>query len=232
MKNWLEIVVGVYLLGMILYGHYRGFIRMAVSMVALIATFAIVRIAMPYVNEAAIERTPLYEWIKGGIEHALIPEEYSSEAADEQAMIEGLGLPKEIQELLIENNRPDVYQALGVQVFTEYLGNYLAGLLVNTVGFVLLFVLVYIAVRLIMRWLDIMARLPIISGVNKLTGALLGGAEGLFFLWLLSLLVTAFSQSPWGAMIIAQIESSRWLTFLYHYNFVSKVVLGIIRGVL
>ena len=47
MKNWLEIVVGVYLLGMILYGHYRGFIRMAVSMVALIATFAIVRIAMP-----------------------------------------------------------------------------------------------------------------------------------------------------------------------------------------
>ena len=147
-------------------------------------------------------------------------------------MIECLGLPKEIQELLIENNRPDVYQALGVQVFTEYLGNYLAGLLVNTVGFVLLFVLVYIAVRLIMRWLDIMARLPIISGVNKLTGALLGGAEGLFFLWLLSLLVTAFSQSPWGAMIIAQIESSRWLTFLYHYNFVSKVVLGIIRGML
>ena len=61
MKNWLEIVVGVYLLGMILYGHYRGFIRMAVSMVALIATFAIVRIAMPYVNEAARERTPLYE---------------------------------------------------------------------------------------------------------------------------------------------------------------------------
>ena len=47
MKNWFEIIIGIYLLGMILYGHYRGAIRMAVSMVAFIATFLIVHIAMP-----------------------------------------------------------------------------------------------------------------------------------------------------------------------------------------
>ena len=37
MDNWLEIVVGIYLLGMILYGHYKGFLRLAVSMAALVS---------------------------------------------------------------------------------------------------------------------------------------------------------------------------------------------------
>lgn len=232
MKNWLEITVGLYLLGMILYGHYRGLIRMAVSMVALIATFAIVRMAMPYINGVIKNQTPVYEWIKDGIEHALIPEENPIKAADEQELIESLCLPKEIQALLIENNKPDMYKLLGVEAFAEYVANYLAGLIINAAGFVLMFALVYIVVHLIMRWMDIMAKLPILSGVNKLAGAVLGGIEGLFFLWLLSLLVTAFSRSSWGTAVLAQVESSKWLMFLYHYNPISKIVLGIVRGVL
>ena len=78
---------------------------------------------------------------------------------------------------------------------------------------------------------DLIAKLPVISGVNRMAGALLGGAEGLFFLYLALLLVTAFSSKPWAAGIIAQIESSKWLPYLYHYNLVSKIVLGLIRGI-
>ena len=29
--RWLEVAVAAYLIGMMLYGHYRGFIRIAVS---------------------------------------------------------------------------------------------------------------------------------------------------------------------------------------------------------
>ena len=64
MKNWFEIIVGIYLLGMVLYGHYRGAIRMAVSMVALIATFLIVRAIMPSVAVFVKNETPVYEWIR------------------------------------------------------------------------------------------------------------------------------------------------------------------------
>ena len=32
--NWLEIAAAVYLLGMVLYGHHKGFIRLAVSAAA------------------------------------------------------------------------------------------------------------------------------------------------------------------------------------------------------
>ena len=50
MENWLSIAAGVYLLSMVLYGHYRGFIRLAVSMVALVAALAIVHVSMPKVK--------------------------------------------------------------------------------------------------------------------------------------------------------------------------------------
>ena len=46
MDNWLEITIGVFLLGMVLYGHWKGLIRLALSMLALIVTLVIVRFAM------------------------------------------------------------------------------------------------------------------------------------------------------------------------------------------
>ena len=95
-----------------------------------------------------------------------------------------------------------------------------------------MFILIYIAAQLLIRWLDVVARLPVLSGVNKMAGALLGGIQGLFFLYLALLLVTAFSTKPWAQAVVAQIESSVWLSFLYHYNLVSKLVLGLVKGIL
>lgn len=34
-SRWLEVAVAVYLIGMMLYGHYRGFIKIAVSAMSL-----------------------------------------------------------------------------------------------------------------------------------------------------------------------------------------------------
>ena len=54
-QYWLTIVVAVYLVGMVLYGHYRGFIRQAVSVVALVASIVIVNLASPYVKTFLLE---------------------------------------------------------------------------------------------------------------------------------------------------------------------------------
>ncbi len=232
MKNWLEITVGLYLLGMILYGHYRGVIRMAVSMVALIAAFLIARMAMPSLAGFVKDETPVYGWIQERLENSLIPEIEGHEFSDESSLLENLNLPKEIRDMLTENSSHDLYETLGINVFAEYISSYIAGLIINAVGFVLLFCLVYVAVQIIMRWLDLMAKLPIVSGVNKIAGALLGGIQGLLFIWLLLLLVTAFSRSGWANAILVQVESSKWLSFLYHFNFLSKLVLGFVKGIL
>ena len=43
-ENWLFVVVAVYLVSMVLYGHYRGFVRLAVSAVSLVLSLGVVHL--------------------------------------------------------------------------------------------------------------------------------------------------------------------------------------------
>ena len=66
--RWLEVLVAVYLIGMILYGHYRGFIRLAVSLLSLVIALTAVSAAMPYVTDWLKNDTSFYESVKAGAE--------------------------------------------------------------------------------------------------------------------------------------------------------------------
>lgn len=235
MNNWVEIVVAVYLLGMILYGHYKGFIRLAVSMAALIVTLIIVHVAMPKVTVFIKENTPVYSWIvehtKNTMESAIGIEDDIQMPAKQRQAIENLPLPQDVKEMLLENNNSQMYEILGVNAFIEYIGNYLANMILNWGGYVIMFFAVYIFLRIVMKWLDIMAKLPVLSGMNQIAGAILGGVQGLFFLWLMSLLLTACTSASWATAILRQVEASAWLSFLYDYNLLSKLALGILKGI-
>ena len=50
-EHWLSIAAGVFLVGTMLYGHYRGLLRQCVSLGALILTIITVKIATPYVAD-------------------------------------------------------------------------------------------------------------------------------------------------------------------------------------
>lgn len=239
MENWLSVVAGIYLLGMVLYGHRRGFIRLVVSMLAVVLSLTIVRVSLPAVTGFLKENTSLQQTISENMKKSVGLEQEENSAGEtsgvpsvQRTIIENLELPQNIKTSLIENNNSEMYQMLGVQAFTDYIGSYLADVILNSVGFVLLFAAVYLAARLIMRWLDIIARLPILSGINKLAGALLGGMEGLVFLWLACLVITAFSGTGWGLTLIQQIEGSKWLSFLYSHNFLNLMVLGVLQGLM
>lgn len=238
MENWLSVIVGIYLLLMILYGHYKGFIRLAVSMFALIISLTAVRVAMPAVSGMIREKTALSDvisentkkWI--GIETTnQPPEDGGGLPATQRLMIEQSDLPQTIKDILIENNNSEVYEMLGVDAFADYIGRYLAEIILNSVVFLALFLIFYVVIRLVVSWLDIIAKLPVLSGINKLAGALLGLAQGLVFLWIGCFAITALSGTQWGNIIIKQIEASKWLSYLYNHNFLNIIVLTIFKRI-
>ncbi|MFT4107972.1 MAG: CvpA family protein [Lacrimispora sp.] len=236
MENWLSIAAGVYLLGMILYGHRRGFIRLAISMVAVILSLTIARVSLPVVTGFLKENTALQHTISESIKKSIhldeeeVPADEALETPSAQRLlIEGLELPKNMKEALIENNNSEMYQALGVNAFTDYIGGYLADVILSSLGSVILFSLVYMVIKLLIGWLDIISKLPILSGINQIAGALLGGLEGLVFLWLACLVITAFPSTGWGLALLNQIEASKWLSFLYDHNLLNLMVLGLLQ---
>lgn len=234
MGSWLSIAAGVFLAVMVLYGHYKGFIKLAVSAAALVITLFIVQAAMPQVTSILKSNTGIYNFFEDGMRKAMGIEEMvnTEEPSEQREYIEGLSLPQQLKEALLENNNNEAYRVLGVETFTNYIASYLANSVINILGFLILFAIVFAVLHIITAWLDLVARLPIISGINKIAGALLGAAEGLFLLWLLCLLVMVFSGTQMGMYLVAQIESSTWLSYLYSHNLLSDIMLLAVKNIL
>lgn len=238
--RWLEIVVAVYLIGMILYGHYRGFIKLSVSALALVITLVSVHFAMPYVTDWLKNSTPVYEKMKQGIMQSSGLDDMFAEfggetgpaKTEERMIIEGLELPEQLKQLLIENNNNEVYEMMGVELFGDYVGGYLADTFIKIIAFILLFVIVFILLHVAVIWLDLIAKLPILSGMNQIAGAVLGGVEALIFLWIGCLVFTALASTGPGASVMKQIYASPWLSWLYNHNMLTYFVIGLVRGVL
>lgn len=234
MENWLVIAVAVYLIGMVLYGHYKGFIKLAVSAVALVITFAAIHVAMPQVTNFLKNNTKIYSTFEESIKDAmkLNMEDNVTDPSGQRTIIEGLELPKQLKEALLENNNNEVYSVLGVDTFTQYIASYLANSIINIIGFLILFVVVFAALNIITVWLDLVARLPILSGINKIAGGILGGIEGLIFLWVICLFITAFSGTAGGKTLIHQIESNMFLSYIYDHNLLSSFVMTVVKTLL
>ena len=188
-------------------------------------------------HDAESDRKPqaraLAHGLKGeeGVKNTLIPEDVQMSAQQRQ-IIEEMRLPDTLKDLLIENNNSRIYEALGVTRFQEYIGSYIANTILNVVAYVMMLIVVYLLIKVLVSWLDIVTRLPILSGMNKIAGAILGGVQGLLFFWIAALLLTAFATTAWGSFLLMQIETSTWLSVLYHINPISRIALGILHGIL
>lgn len=230
-SHWLETAVAVYLIGMVLYGHYRGFIRLAVSLVSLAAALLVVWAVMPYATDWIKNNTGLYESMKAGIEQTAgftQLEGEPDEPSDEGLAIEGLELPEQIKRLLSENKTTEDYGSLGAEALQDYVGSYLADIMLRILVFVVLFLAIFILLRVLVFWLDLIAKLPILSGLNQIAGAVLGGVEGLVFVWIGCMILTLASGTGLGGQIMSQVDISPWLSWLYENNLLSYLVLGLL----
>ena len=139
-------------------------------------------------------------------------------------------MPQFIKDMLIENNNSEFYNILGVEQFAEYITACLADMAIHVVCSVLIFILSYVLIRFLIYWLDLIARLPIICGLNQLAGAFLGLAQGLLILWIAGIVLKFFEAAPIGLILEQQIRASSWLSFLYQYNPLDFLFSGFIRG--
>lgn len=121
MEHWLSLGTGAFLLAMILYGHYRGFIRLAVSLAVLILSVVVVRTAMPMVNNYLKNNTEIYQSVGNGLLKLTGGTVWSEGDADDsngnrdisgpaqqRKIIEQLKLPDQMKKALLENNNSEI----------------------------------------------------------------------------------------------------------------------------
>lgn len=141
----------------------------------------------------------------------------------QQYAIDEADLPSVFKKLLETNNNDAIYEELGVKTFAEYVGSFLAKLIVNIIAFVCSFLIITIVLRAIVFALNIVADLPVLGLVNHLVGGVIGLCIALIVVWVLFVIVTLLYTTAIGKDIYQTIQAEPILRLIYDYNPIMKL---------
>ena len=226
--NWLFWVVAALIAFHVIDGLHRGFIKKSVSAVSLVVTLVLVTYLTPQITTFIQDYTSLHESLQEKCSEVFLDGEYNPEVKNDQIMmIENMDLPENMKEMLLENNNNEAYDLLKVTGFHDYVGAYLANIIINTLAYFLTFVIIWTVLRAILLALDVVAKLPLLHGINQLAGGVLGLVVGVVLVWIAFLLVTILCNGDIGREFFRLISENPFLLFLYSQNVILKIVLGL-----
>lgn len=231
--TWLGIATAALFLLACAAGFHHGFVKEIVSTFFVILTIVIVWAVNPHVNHFLRENTPVYEMILDSCREAVGKQTGNAVGLgqEEQAeVLDKLELPAILKNGILENNTAEVYKYLSVDTYVDYVADYLAVIAVNGLSFLVSFLLVTVFVRVAVYVLNILTMLPVVHGVNKLAGAMVGGVKFIIFVWVAMLLITVLCNTELGRKGMELIEGDFVLSFLYEHNIFMKVFMSIFYG--
>lgn len=112
----------------------------------------------------------------------------------------------------------EIYKMLLLSGFEEQIESYVQTFAARVLALVVTYIVVRLFLRTIFLSLEVLAKVPGLSLLNRLVGAGFGLVLQLLFLWLLFLLVAIFSSTSWGAFLYQTIQDSMWIKILYENN--------------
>ena len=232
--TWLGIVVLVVIAGACITGFQKGFVKEVVSAFFVIFSIIISGALNPYVSSFIKEKTPVYNMVKencqGFVEEKMESTSGGFGEQKQKEFVDGLNLPEFIKKNILENNTAKGYQQLAANTFSEYIADYLTGIVMNGLSFLITYFLARILIGFVMKILDILTRLPVVHGINKLAGALVGGAKAILLLWIALLLLTICYNTQIGKTGIQIVEKDPFLGFMYNNNLLIQIFMNIIQG--
>lgn len=231
--TWLGIAVLALIAAACIMGFRKGFVKEIVSVFFMLISFLLVWAVNPYVNTFVKEYTPVYDTIQDKCQ-TLVSEQIGNKKTldkeEQNQVMENMELPDLLKNALVENNTAETYRYLAVSTFTEYISDSLAVMAVNGISFLISFVLSAAVIKLLGFILNVLTKLPVINGINKIAGAAVGGIKCIIFIWIAFLVLTLLCNTTLGQQGMALIQQDAILNFLYSQNVFVKVFMSVFYG--
>ena len=231
--TWLGIAVLALIAAACIMGFRKGFVKEIVSVFFMLISFLLVWAVNPYVNTFVKEYTPVYDTIQDKCQ-TMVSEQIGNKKTldkeEQNQVMENMELPDLLKNALVENNTAETYRYLAVSTFTEYISDSLAVMAVNGISFLISFVLSAAVIKLLGFILNVLTKLPVINGINKIAGAAVGGIKCIIFIWIAFLVLTLLCNTTLGQQGMALIQQDAFLNFLYSQNVFVKVYMSVFYG--
>lgn len=93
------------------------------------------------------------------------------------------------------------------------------------VAFFILAILIYIVIRIILSVAHVVTKIPIVRGINRFFGGIVGIIEGLLVIWIACMLIQSLSFTEFGMKALEVINQSPVLKFFYDNNLLTMIAM-------
>jgi uncharacterized membrane protein required for colicin V production len=213
----------------VIRGYKRGFFKSAVSAIGIVLAVFLTGILNPFVNTLLYDYTSLDGWIKTQVETKLQLEENLDEMTRNQEVefIDNLKLPDTIKKQLLENSNSDTYVELGVKNFSDFITEYIAGIVIKGIAYVVTYIVVLLIIVILIAVANIANYIPIVKSINKAGGIVFGLCQGMLIVWVIMGLITMFSVFEWASLLMKMIDESWILSNIYKNDIFLKIMVDI-----
>ncbi|MEY8390994.1 CvpA family protein [Lachnospiraceae bacterium] len=229
----LFVIVLAVLAGFGLHGYLRGMVRVLFSLAAIFLTVGLATALTPVTAEFLKERTPLYHTIQEKctdyIQEFAVHKEESSDVLSGETEILGQKLPRELQDILQDGVTDATGELLENTGIYERLGEFAAEQILQRAAWILSFSIIFVAMVILVRVLDLVAKLPVLNSINHIGGLAIGLVQGVIVIWILFLLVALCQGSDWGREMLETIQGNDFLRLFYDNNIIEQFLMGIFK---
>lgn len=200
-------------------GYKKGFLRVVISFIGMVAVLFLVIKISPKVNDYIINHTNAYEKVRSKIVSVYVDEKVKNVTKEQETeTIESYQFPEVIAKQLESNNTQDVYEKLSVTLFSEYIAGFLSKFVIKIGTFAGLFILFNLILWIISLLAKILEKIPVLKTFNKLLGMITGLVLGLVAVWTFFLVSIVLLGNSIATTILGQINSSAVLSYLFNHN--------------
>ena len=241
--NWLLIIVILVLALCTLNGYRKGLLRMLYSALAWIIAFAFVSWATPGINTYLKENTVVYQKVVQYCEQGIREKvQEQAEKQFQQAMEDGqqdgqqngepaklfedmgIKLPDRIASDIAQRAAGVTDNVLDTGGAYNILAEELADFILNGISFFIAMAIATIVLHLISQIFRIVSRIPVLRGVNRYFGMVIGAVYGILIVWIGFYMIAICGSSEIGAQLLSYIYENTFLTYLYENNLIIFII--------
>ncbi|MFA9465154.1 MAG: CvpA family protein [Velocimicrobium sp.] len=198
--NWVLVLVIGTLIVYGIRGKREGLVRTVFGMLSFVIALGVASILSPTVSEAIKSNDRVIPYVTQKVE------------------TKNLTLPEILKESLTNHNTVKNLKDLAIGKSEDYVRVQLANWIVNAISFVLILLIAFVILWYICHILDIISKLPILNGLNKTAGMLVGVLRGFITIWMWCIVLMIFSTSHIGQIVFGYINESEFLSIIYNNN--------------
>lgn len=225
--NWLLILVIGVLAFNSFNGRRRGLIKTVFVMFSTIISLVVTGWIAPTVSKEVQKNESIIRFVNEKVEKVVDFTGVGTKTSDEVNFIDKLSIPSVMKNALLENNTTDIYTAMAVDSFNQYVCNYLTRTIINAAVFLIILIIVRICLLVISQTLDLISKLPVLNGLNKSAGLIAGFFYGILIIWVGCLIITVLGSTQLGQYFYGQISNNAVLSTIYNNNLLLRFITNI-----